>query len=307
MRYIEFLRGVHERLAPPTYLEIGIRDGKSLSLSHTRSIGVDPAFEIRRELDAPVSLHRTTSDDFFAQPDRLELFAGEPAALAFIDGMHLFEYALRDFVNVEHHAAWTSVIVFDDMFPRYVEEAARDRITGPWTGDVFRTWQVLREYRPDLVLVPVDTMPTGLLLVLGADPDDTRLAAAVTEAVERFVADDPQDVPAELLDRHEICDPQLVLDSGLFELLATEREAGTAAGEGRSRLVDFVAQRRESWLVDRAAHPFERPALQLLPPPRPKKTASPRAAKKARTPPPPTWTTAGLRRKARRVRRALSG
>ena len=51
--------------------------------------------------------------------------------LVFVDGMHLFEFALRDFMNVERHADWWSVIVFDDILPRDVDEAARERHTVP--------------------------------------------------------------------------------------------------------------------------------------------------------------------------------
>ena len=34
--------------------------------------------------------------------------------LAFIDGLHLFEFSLRDFMNVEKLAHPGSVVVFDD-------------------------------------------------------------------------------------------------------------------------------------------------------------------------------------------------
>ena len=41
---------------------------------------------------------------------RVHVPPDEPAPtldLVFIDGMHLFEYALRDFMNVERYCAWT--------------------------------------------------------------------------------------------------------------------------------------------------------------------------------------------------------
>ena len=53
--------------------------------------------------------------------------------LRFIDGMHLSEFALRDFINIEPFMADTGVIVIDDVLPRNGLEAARDRKTEPWT------------------------------------------------------------------------------------------------------------------------------------------------------------------------------
>ena len=232
MHYIRFLKGVHRALQPPTYLEIGIRNGGSLALSPARSVGIDPAFNVRAELRCPVELHRTTSDEFFAGPEPLEHFGGEPAALSFIDGMHLFEYVLRDFVNVERHSAWWSVTVFDDILPRTTDEANRDRSTQSWTGDVYKILPVLERERPDLVCLRVGTEPTGLLLVLGADPADEHLAARVAALTEEWVVPDPQDVPDDLLQREGVVDPQAVLDAPFWGLLRSAREERTHKDEG---------------------------------------------------------------------------
>ena len=62
--------------------------------------------------------------------------------------MHLSEFALRDFVNVERHADWTAAIVFDDILPRDIPEANRDRTTHQWTGDVYKVLEVLEAHRP---------------------------------------------------------------------------------------------------------------------------------------------------------------
>ncbi|MGH8938377.1 MAG: class I SAM-dependent methyltransferase, partial [Actinomycetes bacterium] len=150
MRYLEFLRVLHERLSPATCLEIGVRNGTSLALSRCRSVGIDPAYRVTAELDGDVSLFRTISDEYFSRPEPLAPFGGRPVDLAFIDGLHLFEFALRDFVTVERHAAPSSVVVIDDDFPRTVDEAARERHTKSWTGDVYTVLAILQEHRPDL-------------------------------------------------------------------------------------------------------------------------------------------------------------
>lgn len=232
VRYLDFLQGVHRVLEPPTYLEIGVRHGDSLALSRSRSVGIDPAYKIRAELDAPVALFRTTSDEFFAREDPTAPLGGGPAAMSFIDGMHLFEFVLRDFVNVERHSAWWSVIVFDDILPRRVEMAARERETRRWTGDVYKIRTVLERERPDLVLLPVNTQPTGLLLVVGADPSDRRLAARVDELVDEWVVPDPQPVPAEVLERRGTLAPDALLASGLWSVLRDGRERRLGRDEG---------------------------------------------------------------------------
>jgi len=127
VRYLNFLEGVHAVLEPPTYLEIGIRHGDSLALARAASVGVDPAYELKVDLPEGTTLFRETSDEYFDRDDPLEPFAGRPPALSFIDGMHLVEFALRDFISVERHSDWTSVVVFDDIFPADAEMAARRR------------------------------------------------------------------------------------------------------------------------------------------------------------------------------------
>ncbi|GMA24913.1 hypothetical protein GCM10025864_26720 [Luteimicrobium album] len=173
---------------------------------------------MKAPLRGTVSLERTTSDEYFARPDATAWLGG-PVELAFIDGMHLFEFALRDFINVEKHCSWSSVIVFDDMFPRTVDEAARDRHTNAWTGDVFHMQDVLRTYRPDLTILVADTNPTGLLLVTGLDPASTVLEDKYDEIVARYVKDDPQDVPDDVLRRAGALDPATLLRSPLWGCL----------------------------------------------------------------------------------------
>jgi hypothetical protein len=99
-------------------LEIGIRTGRSMVLSRTRSIGVDPNFKIDMPIHCDVQLIKATSDDFFAEGDPLAHFEGAPVDLAFIDGMHLSDFALRDFINIEPYMADTGVVVLDDVLPR---------------------------------------------------------------------------------------------------------------------------------------------------------------------------------------------
>jgi hypothetical protein len=220
MPYLDFLGELHARLRPRTYLEVGVRNGDSLARARpqSRSVGIDPEFVVKAPLRGTVSLERTTSDEYFARP-QATAWLGGPVELAFIDGMHLFEFALRDFINVEKHCSWSSVIVFDDMFPRTVDEAARDRYTNAWTGDVFHMQDVLRTYRPDLTVLVADTNPTGLLLVTGLDPTSTVLADAYDEIVARYVKDDPQDVPDDVLRRAGALDPAKLLQSPLWGCL----------------------------------------------------------------------------------------
>jgi len=241
MHYLTFLGGIHKKLQPQTYLEIGVRNGDSLALSRTRSIGIDPAFQVKSEIACEVSLFRSTSDDYFARADVLKPFGGERIGYSFIDGMHLFEYALRDFINVEKHSHWTTAIVLDDMLPRSNDEAARDRHTRAWTGDVYKMIPVLERYRPDLVLLRIDTQPTGLLLILGADPTSTVLSDNYEKIIAEYVTPDPQLVPSDILARRGALPPQAMLKAPFWRLLRQERYKGTGRAAGLPLLRTAIA------------------------------------------------------------------
>lgn len=226
----ELLAGLHRVLQPRTYFEIGVRFGESLALSRTRTIGVDPAYAIRSPLHCDLRTFCTTSDAFFERSDAFDHFGGTGIDLAFIDGMHLSEYVLRDFINTEAHAAPGGIVVLDDVLPRNDLEAYRIRRTGPWTGDVFKVLEVLRTHRPDLTLVPLNTSPTGTLLIAGLDPTNTVLRDAYDQIEPDLLHADPQTVPAPIQNRQNAVDPRALLDSAVLAQAAGLRDArGDAA------------------------------------------------------------------------------
>jgi hypothetical protein len=232
----KFLRGLHPALAPRTYLEIGVRKGVSLARSSARSIGVDPDYQITAPIRGAVELVRSTSDDFFARPDPIRFFDGLPVDLALIDGLHLAEFAYRDFANTERLCGPASVIVLDDMLPRTTAEAGRTRCPGAWAGDVYKVASILRERRPDLTVIPVNTGPTGLVVVVGLDPDSTVLHDSYAELRPTLESPDPQRVPTAVFDRTGAADPVELLASPLWprlrELRGDADRAAIAAAVG---------------------------------------------------------------------------
>ena len=72
-----------------------------------------------------------TSDEFFAEHDLRELLGG-PVELAFIDGLHLFEQVLRDFVNLERCSTAHTVIILHDCLP--ARRGDGERASGPRTS-----------------------------------------------------------------------------------------------------------------------------------------------------------------------------
>ncbi|CAN5141253.1 class I SAM-dependent methyltransferase [soil metagenome] len=253
----EFLQRLHTAGRPRNYLEIGVSDGSSLALSRVPSIAVDPEYRITAPLHCDVQMVRKTSDEFFRRRDPIvhlrsgrnpirnmrrgrpllaRFLGGTTVDLAFIDGMHLFEYVLRDFMNVERFSGPASIIALDDMLPRNVDEAARRRHTSDWTGDVFKLMTVLREHRPDLVLLPIDTEPTGILVVLGADPTSVVLRDRYDQLLSEWITPDPQSVPPEIINRRNAIDPLRFLSSPILESLIRGRGARGKAERVRESL-----------------------------------------------------------------------
>jgi hypothetical protein len=146
--------------------------------------------------------------------------------LAFIDGMHRFEYALRDFMHVERLATPTTLVVIDDIFPSHPAQAERHRRTRVWTGDIWKLASCLAELRPDLVLIPLDTEPTGLLLVAGLNRDNRVLWNQYNPIVRRFSAE--QAPSASVLQRTGVLAPD---DPRVARVLATLRQCRDAGAK----------------------------------------------------------------------------
>jgi hypothetical protein len=186
--YLSWLARLHALLQPRTYLEIGVFEGCSLALAKppTRVIGVDPDPKAEESFEAPTQIFRETSDAFFADA-RLADRLGRSPDLIFIDGLHRFEQALRDFINVEAHCGPQSVVLIHDTVPLDEPTQRRVQSTSFYTGDVWKTVLCLRHYRPDLDIITVATPPTGLTIVTGLDESSRVLADRYDEAVKRFM------------------------------------------------------------------------------------------------------------------------
>ena len=190
--YFRVLRRIHRHLRPRTYLEIGVSRGESLEcvLPETQVLGIDPAPNLIKPAPANVRIYRETSDDFFARYAPSAELGGQPVELAFIDGMHHFEYALRDFINVERCCSRASVILMHDCYPLDERTARREQVTGFWSGDIWRLMLLLRTQRPDLVVRTIATPPTGLGIVLNPDPASRVLADRLDELIAEYLAKD---------------------------------------------------------------------------------------------------------------------
>lgn len=187
IKYTDWLSVLHAAIKPRTYLEIGVAGGHTLQLSHpsTAAIGVDPAFRIECPVNSWSRLFRTTSDDFFAKNDVKALFAGTPVDFAFIDGLHTFDQALKDFINIEKHSHRNTIVVAHDIFPVEPLTALREQLTTFWVGDTWKMIPLLIKERPDLRIFTLPTYPSGLAVITNLDPDST----ALDDRVDDLVAD----------------------------------------------------------------------------------------------------------------------
>jgi hypothetical protein len=190
--YRERIAAIHAHLRPKTYLEIGVDQGKTIALAapETQTIGVDPEPKIKQPLGPNVRIYPEPSDTFFARADLAEIFNNRSLDLAFIDGMHNFEFALRDFIGAERLAAATSTVLIHDTFPLNRVTADRNRSTTFWSGDIWRMVLALKKYRPDLAIHTIATAPTGLTMIRGLDPASRVLSEQLDAIIAEFLAVD---------------------------------------------------------------------------------------------------------------------
>lgn len=187
INYVGFFRQVTRIARPRTYLEIGTQNGQSLAAMKCDAICIDPIMKpATRALDRDRTFcFQMASDAFFRETDVFALFP-HGIDVAFLDGMHRFEYLLRDLHNTERYCHSQSLVLIHDCFPDEPELAVRQPPGGPWTGDVWKIVPLLLEFRPDLHLRRLDCPPTGLLAVQGLSPEGPGLAGRYHEAVGAY-------------------------------------------------------------------------------------------------------------------------
>ena len=152
--------------------------------------------------------------------------------------MHLFEFALRDFMNVERFSRATTVIVMDDMLPRrHVERRSAAGNPDGWTGDVFKVALVLRELPPGPHAHPGRHRSDRRHGRHRRGPDEHDPGTnATTGSSSSGSQADPQTVPDDILERRHAVDPERLLAADIWSTLRGARHGsgGTEAAKVRA-------------------------------------------------------------------------
>ncbi|MEM9667517.1 MAG: methyltransferase domain-containing protein [Pseudomonadota bacterium] len=215
---LQALQHLHNQLRPENYLELGVRDGASLALATCSAVGVAPVSDVSADLGRQTKIVTEASDQFFedgsdpilkAQPD-----------LVLLDGMHLLENALRDFMQAEQICHDSSLIVIDGILPCTPSDAARkaNKETKNWTGDVWKLIGLLKTWRPDLRLDLLDVEPSGLLLVSKLNPKSRVLWEQYNPLTRKMANSDFGAPPPDILARENAI---FLSDDSISELLET--------------------------------------------------------------------------------------
>lgn len=200
--YDEFLSQLSKKRQTRTYLEVGVSRGAVLKGIHTEvAVAVDPQFNIDcsvTENKNSLHLFQNTSDAFFMNQKIFEQIKRAPD-LIFLDGLHQFEYLLRDFINAERISRAQTLIALHDCLPlndimttRHISDwQAKTEIGSPyekwWTGDVWKIVPILKRYRPELRIICVNCPPTGLVLITNLDPSCKELDRAYFTIVDEYI------------------------------------------------------------------------------------------------------------------------
>jgi hypothetical protein len=154
-----------------SYLEIGVRDGDVFfTIKCKNKIAVDPEYalnwkgRIKRIIHTLLGhkFYTLTSDDFFGQIAP-HAFKNKSVDVVLVDGMHEFDFALRDIENSLKFLSKNGFIIVHDCNPLTKESAcsfndwkARN-YTGVWNGDVWKAIYFLNSNREDINVAVFDT------------------------------------------------------------------------------------------------------------------------------------------------------
>jgi hypothetical protein len=198
LQYVDFLKVLSKHLAPESYFEIGTSRGDSTAAFPCDVLCVDPNFITQV---SPLGARKRSffmqmpSDEFFRLHKIRQFFPSGPD-ICFLDGLHRFEYLLRDLINTEAECRPNSIILIHDCLPlnermaertMRVEETESPSTQTFWTGDVWRLLPTLKKYRPDLRIMQLDCDPTGLVACTNLDPASRVLSLNYNKIVDEMM------------------------------------------------------------------------------------------------------------------------
>ncbi len=168
MNRLELLNLIAELIHAQDYLEIGVAEGNTLTnVAVPRRTGVDPApryyamDQQRLEDLRKLEVHESESDHFFLHNTRT-------FDLIFVDGLHLYEQAMKDILNALDVLNPGGFIVVHDLIPLEPEHAERNRSTDIWNGDVWKVVFDLWRHHQDVGYFVIDA-DSGLGVVWKKD------------------------------------------------------------------------------------------------------------------------------------------
>jgi hypothetical protein len=195
--YLDFFAALNSILEPGSYFEIGTESGHSAAKFSCPCVCVDPGFKLSADIVGRkkiLHLFQMKSDEFFAAGHLKKLMPLGPD-IAFLDGMHRFEYLLRDFINTEKAAHRRTLILLHDCLPQNLRMTNRLPVAGPenegssrfaWTGDIWKIIPILKKYRPELRILFLDCPPTGLVAISGLQKKSHVLRDCYFKIIEEF-------------------------------------------------------------------------------------------------------------------------
>ncbi|MEI8390326.1 MAG: class I SAM-dependent methyltransferase [bacterium] len=177
LSHYQILKLIHDLYTPKTYLEIGVQQGRSINLANkkTKAIGIDPFRDDKIIFNENVKMFHVKSDDFFENNHLDKELDNQKVDVSLIDGMHLFDFVLRDFINSEKNSGKNSLILIHDTIPIDKISSDREISSGAWTGDVYKIILILKKYRPELKIYNISIPPIGVCLVHNLNPDSDTL------------------------------------------------------------------------------------------------------------------------------------
>jgi SAM-dependent methyltransferase len=154
------------------YLEIGVFAGRNFfKIKADNKIGIDPAFKFlnKKSIADFLSLAKNytakyfqlTSDDFFEK--KQHVISKSQLDICLIDGMHEYEYVIRDVHNCLKYLKEDGILILHDCNPPFEKAACsfKEWVAlgggGTWNGDVWKAMYYFNKYCPQISCQVLDT------------------------------------------------------------------------------------------------------------------------------------------------------